>query len=116
MRWLVDVTPLIFRSITTTLNANVQVFISDPISEGGTTSLFIKKWWKSNSPQEIVVHSFSRCYSRFKMEKDYLLFLRIDSDGFYHTDNCSGNKELKNPNEFNDALSALKDKSVNNSD
>ena len=97
-----------FNNSSMVVYATVKDFIPSPSNEGGTAVLLIDNWWKSNSPQKIVVNSLTSCGFNFEANKSYLLFLNQESNGLFYTDKCSGNKELKSKDEFTTALEKLK--------
>lgn len=97
-----------FKSSSMVVYATVKDFIPSPLDEGGTAIILIDTWWKSSSPEKIVVNSLTNCRFNFEINKSYLLFLKQESSGLFYTDKCSGNKDLTSKDEFNGIFTNLK--------
>lgn len=96
-----------YKNAAMVVYAHAQDYIASPSGEGGTVVLVIHRWWKASSPKKIVVNSLTNCNFDFEVGNNYLLFLNIESNGLYYTDNCAGNKKLKSNNEYSEPLTIL---------
>lgn len=86
----------------------VQDFVPAPSGEGGSAVLAISQWWKSSSPERIVVNSLTSCSQEFEVNNSYLLFLNRETSGLYYTDRCLGNELLDDKDAYSEELRKLK--------
>jgi len=74
----------------------VRVKVDDviilPSGEGSSAIVTVAASWKKDSPKRLVVSSFTNCAFNWKAGKEYVLFLRKESNGLYSSDRCMGNR------------------------
>ena len=73
------------------VKAVVKDVIITPSGEGSTGILEVSQSWKSDSPVRLAVSSLTNCSFPWEKDKEYVLYLIMDSTGLYSTGRCLGN-------------------------